>query len=157
MTASLNLKVWTVGSHLSQDRTRVFHHFTRSITFTGCAASPASFAPSSSSSPLTVLVSHNDLWTFTPSIWDPHVSLLGSRQSFSIPNGTLPAWLSWKDGSLSGVPPKEAVGKTWELRIAGRLEGKEGDVQSIERTLALEVRDARTHQLGGTQKTRYER
>ncbi|GAA5870299.1 hypothetical protein JCM1840_001616 [Sporobolomyces johnsonii] len=138
--------VWTIGSRLSNDGTRTFHHFTRSITITGLPTSPASFAPAppSSSSPLAVVVSPNSFWAFTPSLWDPHVSLLGSRQSFSSPTGTLPAWLSWNEGSLTGVPPQDAVGKTWEVTIVGTLEGKDkGDVESIERTLALEVREAR--------------
>ncbi|GAA5902219.1 hypothetical protein JCM5296_006631 [Sporobolomyces johnsonii] len=137
--------VWTVGSRLSEDRTRTFRHFTRSITITGLPTSPASFAPPpSSSSPLPVVVSANSLCAFTPSLWDPHVSLLGSRQFFSSPTATLPAWLSWNDGSLSGVPPQEAVGKNWEVTIVGTLEGIEGgDVESVERTLALEVREAR--------------
>ncbi len=45
-------------------------------------------------------------WSWTPRIWDPQASWQNVPVTYSSPN--LPAWLSWKDDILSGIPPPDA-------------------------------------------------
>lgn len=45
-------------------------------------------------------------WTWTPRIWDPQASRANMPVTYSSP--ALPAWLSWKEESLTGIPPPEA-------------------------------------------------
>ena len=45
-------------------------------------------------------------WTWTPRIWDPQASRTNMPVSYSSPS--LPSWLSWKEDSLTGIPPPDA-------------------------------------------------
>ncbi|KAF8163464.1 hypothetical protein B0H34DRAFT_781171 [Crassisporium funariophilum] len=45
-------------------------------------------------------------WSWRPHVWDPQFSFKKIAVSYSSPN--LPAWLSWKNGELSGIPSPEA-------------------------------------------------
>jgi hypothetical protein len=45
-------------------------------------------------------------WSFAPRVLDPHQGLLDDAV-FGSPS--LPAWLAWDDGTLSGVPPEDAT------------------------------------------------
>ncbi|KAF8710325.1 hypothetical protein RHS03_01804, partial [Rhizoctonia solani] len=50
---------------------------------------------------------HGHLWQWTPHVWDPQLSRASITASFSSPS--LPAWLSWNDNILSGIPGPDAV------------------------------------------------
>lgn len=45
-------------------------------------------------------------WAWKPHIWDPQISFKKIHVTYSSP--TLPPWLNWKNGELSGIPPPEA-------------------------------------------------
>ena len=45
-------------------------------------------------------------WSWQPHVWDPQGAEFSGSVRYSSP--TLPAWLSWKDDVLSGVPPPDA-------------------------------------------------
>jgi hypothetical protein len=45
-------------------------------------------------------------WAWKPRIWDPQISFKKIQVTYSSPS--LPPWLSWKNGELSGVPPPDA-------------------------------------------------
>ncbi|KAF8969842.1 hypothetical protein BDZ97DRAFT_1792955 [Flammula alnicola] len=45
-------------------------------------------------------------WSWKPHVWHPQCALHKFPVAFSSPS--LPLWLSWKNGELSGVPPPEA-------------------------------------------------
>lgn len=45
-------------------------------------------------------------WSWKPRIWDPQISFKKIQVTYSSPS--LPPWLSWKNGELSGVPSPDA-------------------------------------------------
>lgn len=45
-------------------------------------------------------------WSWTPRVWDPQASWEKIPVHYSSPS--LPPWLSWKDDTLSGIPPPDA-------------------------------------------------
>ncbi|KAG6860929.1 hypothetical protein C0995_005884 [Termitomyces sp. Mi166 len=45
-------------------------------------------------------------WSWAPHVWDPQASWQNVLVSYSSPS--LPSWLSWNDGVLSGIPPPDA-------------------------------------------------
>lgn len=65
-------------------------------------------------------------WSWQPRVWDPQ----GAKFSGSVRYGSpsLPAWLSWKDDVLSGVPPPDAqsceVTVTAEVGISSFMEAQ---------------------------------
>ncbi|CDO68325.1 hypothetical protein BN946_scf184799.g52 [Trametes cinnabarina] len=60
-------------------------------------------------------------WTWTPRIWDPQASRANMPVTYSSPS--LPSWLSWKDDSLTGIPPPDAQScdVTVEARVRALL------------------------------------
>ncbi|TFK92429.1 hypothetical protein K466DRAFT_480710 [Polyporus arcularius HHB13444] len=62
-------------------------------------------------------------WTWTPRIWDPQASRANMPVSFSSPS--LPMWLSWKEDSLTGIPPPDA--QSCDVTVEARFiqDGKE--------------------------------
>ncbi|KAI0721726.1 hypothetical protein C8T65DRAFT_631012 [Cerioporus squamosus] len=62
-------------------------------------------------------------WTWTPRIWDPQASRANMPVSFSSPS--LPPWLSWKEDSLTGIPPPDA--QSCDVTVEARFiqDGKE--------------------------------
>lgn len=50
---------------------------------------------------------HGHNWQWAPHVWDPQVSRTNIVATFSSPS--LPPWLSWSDGVLSGTPGPDAV------------------------------------------------
>ncbi|KAL0946672.1 hypothetical protein HGRIS_012861 [Hohenbuehelia grisea] len=65
-------------------------------------------------------------WEYTPSVWDPQASWTHVPVQYSSPS--LPPWLSWKDGVLSGVPPPDA--QTCEITVIAKYvwDGQEGQL-----------------------------
>ncbi|KAF9791257.1 hypothetical protein BJ322DRAFT_438766 [Thelephora terrestris] len=63
-------------------------------------------------------------WSWQPRVWDPQGAKFSGSVRFGSPS--LPAWLSWKDDVLSGVPPADAqsceVTATAEFNIEGQDE-----------------------------------
>jgi len=45
-------------------------------------------------------------WSWQPRVWDPQGAKFSGTVRYGSPS--LPAWLSWKDDVLSGVPPPDA-------------------------------------------------
>ena len=45
-------------------------------------------------------------WSWKPRIWDPQISFKKIQVTYSSPS--LPSWLSWKNGELSGIPHPDA-------------------------------------------------
>ncbi|KAI0374843.1 hypothetical protein BV20DRAFT_1032906 [Pilatotrama ljubarskyi] len=62
-------------------------------------------------------------WTWTPRIWDPQASRTNMPVTYSSP--ALPSWLSWKDDSLTGIPPPDA--QSCDVTVEARFmqDGKE--------------------------------
>ncbi|RPD66085.1 hypothetical protein L226DRAFT_542753 [Lentinus tigrinus ALCF2SS1-7] len=62
-------------------------------------------------------------WTWTPRIWDPQASRANMPVSYSSPS--LPSWLSWKEDSLTGIPPPDA--QSCDVTVEARFiqDGKE--------------------------------
>ncbi|KAH9901335.1 hypothetical protein C8Q73DRAFT_241552 [Cubamyces lactineus] len=62
-------------------------------------------------------------WTWTPRIWDPQASRTNMPVTYSSPS--LPSWLSWKDDSLTGIPPPDA--QSCDVTVEARFmqDGKE--------------------------------
>ncbi|OCH88184.1 hypothetical protein OBBRIDRAFT_734909 [Obba rivulosa] len=62
-------------------------------------------------------------WSWTPRIWDPQASRANMPVSYSSPS--LPAWLSWKDDVLSGVPTHDS--QSCDVTVEARFmqDGKE--------------------------------
>ncbi|KAI0831256.1 hypothetical protein BC628DRAFT_1407775 [Trametes gibbosa] len=62
-------------------------------------------------------------WTWTPRIWDPQASRANMPVAFSSPS--LPAWLSWKEDSLTGIPTPDA--QSCDVTVEARFiqDGKE--------------------------------
>ncbi|KAI0670429.1 hypothetical protein C8Q78DRAFT_1070030 [Trametes maxima] len=62
-------------------------------------------------------------WTWTPRIWDPQASRANMPVTYSSPS--LPAWLSWKEDSLTGIPPPDA--QSCDVTVEARFvqDGKE--------------------------------
>ncbi|OSD01562.1 hypothetical protein PYCCODRAFT_1445566 [Trametes coccinea BRFM310] len=62
-------------------------------------------------------------WTWTPRIWDPQASRANMPVTYSSP--ALPSWLSWKDDSLTGIPPPDA--QSCDVTVEARFmqDGKE--------------------------------
>ncbi|KAI0709184.1 hypothetical protein C8Q76DRAFT_101609 [Earliella scabrosa] len=62
-------------------------------------------------------------WTWTPRIWDPQASRTNMPVSYSSPS--LPSWLSWKEDSLTGIPPPDA--QSCDVTVEARFmqDGKE--------------------------------
>ncbi|KAI8998678.1 hypothetical protein BD414DRAFT_407224 [Trametes punicea] len=62
-------------------------------------------------------------WTWTPRIWDPQASRANMPVTYSSPS--LPSWLSWKDDSLTGIPPPDA--QSCDVTVEARFmqDGKE--------------------------------
>ena len=60
-------------------------------------------------------------WTWTPRIWDPQASRANMPVNYSSP--ALPSWLSWKEDSLTGIPPPDAQScdVTVEARVCSLL------------------------------------
>ncbi|CAE6517108.1 unnamed protein product [Rhizoctonia solani] len=50
---------------------------------------------------------HGHHWQWAPHVWDPQLSRANITASFSSPS--LPSWLSWNDGVLSGTPGPDSV------------------------------------------------
>ncbi|GMK58256.1 hypothetical protein CspeluHIS016_0502880 [Cutaneotrichosporon spelunceum] len=46
----------------------------------------------------------NQRYEWEPKIWDPMAPSSSIKPTFSSPPGTLPHWLRWEDGKLTGVP-----------------------------------------------------
>ncbi|KAI1788275.1 hypothetical protein LXA43DRAFT_894961 [Ganoderma leucocontextum] len=62
-------------------------------------------------------------WTWALRIWDPHASHTNLPVSCSSP--TLPPWLAWKQGSLTGTPPQGAHNCDVIVEARFMQEGKE--------------------------------
>jgi len=62
-------------------------------------------------------------WSWSPRIWDPQASRSNMPVQFSSPS--LPAWLSWKDDVLSGIPTPDA--QSCDVTVEARFiqDGKE--------------------------------
>ncbi|KAH9946160.1 uncharacterized protein BXZ73DRAFT_37458 [Epithele typhae] len=62
-------------------------------------------------------------WTWTPRIWDPQASRANMPVNYSSP--ALPPWLSWKEESLTGIPPPDA--QSCDVTVEARFiqDGKE--------------------------------
>jgi hypothetical protein len=46
----------------------------------------------------------NQRYEWEPKIWDPMAPSSSIKPTFTSPPGSLPHWLSWEDGKLTGVP-----------------------------------------------------
>ena len=66
-------------------------------------------------------------WSWQPRVWDPQGAKFSGSVRFGSPS--LPAWLSWKEDILSGVPPADAqsceVTVTAEVGISSYTEAQE--------------------------------
>jgi len=59
-------------------------------------------------------------WAWKPRIWDPQISFKKIQVTYSSPS--LPSWLSWKNGELSGVPPPDA--ETCQITAIAKVRGR---------------------------------
>lgn len=67
------------------------------------------------------------LWQWTPRIWDPQASWDKVPVHYSSPS--LPPWLSWKEDTLSGIPPPGS--QACDVTVVAKfvLDGQEGQLQ----------------------------
>ncbi|KAG6877159.1 hypothetical protein C0993_009837 [Termitomyces sp. T159_Od127] len=65
-------------------------------------------------------------WSWAPHVWDPQASWQNVPVSYSSPS--LPSWLSWNDGILSGVPPTDAENCRITANAKFNLDGQEGNI-----------------------------
>ncbi|KAG7447961.1 uncharacterized protein BT62DRAFT_744702 [Guyanagaster necrorhizus] len=63
-------------------------------------------------------------WQWTPRVWDPQASWQNVPVHYSSPY--LPSWLSWKDDTLSGIPPPDAQSCEVTVNATFNLDGQEG-------------------------------
>jgi hypothetical protein len=71
-------------------------------------------------------------WSWTPRIWHPQGQTLGKDSNVSITysSPSLPSWLSWKEGVLSGAPPPGA--ESCDVVV----EAKVGEISSFSLSLS---------------------
>ncbi|KAH0583735.1 hypothetical protein H2248_009340 [Termitomyces sp. 'cryptogamus'] len=65
-------------------------------------------------------------WSWAPHVWDPQASWQNVPVSYSSPS--LPLWLSWNDGVISGVPPPDAEDCRITVDAKFNLDGQEGQL-----------------------------
>ncbi|KAK0210865.1 hypothetical protein DFS33DRAFT_1371206 [Desarmillaria ectypa] len=63
-------------------------------------------------------------WQWTPRVWDPQASWQNVPVHYSSPY--LPSWLSWKDDTLSGIPPPDAQSCEVTVNATFNVDGQEG-------------------------------
>ncbi|KAF7304976.1 hypothetical protein MKEN_01212300 [Mycena kentingensis (nom. inval.)] len=76
----------------------------------------------------------NMQWTWKPRVWDPHGAMVGVPVQYSSPS--LPSWLQWHEGVLSGTPPPNAESLEIVTHAKFTLEGQEG---MLTRTFFLSI------------------
>lgn len=86
--------MWIVDSRRSPDGERHFRTFERQVVGT--------LADSARLFDRRGHVGYHLTWT--PQLWDPRRSLLASAVTYGSPPGSLPHWLRWENGVLSGTP-----------------------------------------------------
>ena len=63
-------------------------------------------------------------WSWQPRVWDPQGAKFSGTVGYGSPS--LPAWLSWKDDVLSGIPPPDAqsceVTVTADVGVSSHME-----------------------------------
>ncbi|QRV85856.1 Formin-like protein 3 [Ceratobasidium sp. AG-Ba] len=77
---------------------------------------------------------HGHLWQWAPHVWDPQVSRSNITSTFSSPS--LPPWLSWKDGVLSGTPGPDAMNT--DITVIAQVQGDSED-QVLSHTFHLTI------------------
>ncbi|KAG8721109.1 hypothetical protein FRC08_015603 [Ceratobasidium sp. 394] len=77
---------------------------------------------------------HGHLWQWAPHVWDPQVSRTNITASFSSPS--LPPWLSWKDGVLSGTPGPDALNT--DITVIAKVHG-DCEEQMLSHTFHLTI------------------
>lgn len=88
--------IWTIEAKKMGDRKWMFREFTRCLK--GAA-------------PTVAYV--DEEWSWSPRIWCPQSSTAGIQAHFTSP--ALPSWLSWEEGTLTGVAPESDLGMTYEV------------------------------------------
>ncbi|KAK0483740.1 hypothetical protein IW261DRAFT_1675160 [Armillaria novae-zelandiae] len=63
-------------------------------------------------------------WQWTPRVWDPQASWQNVPVHYSSPY--LPSWLSWKDDTLSGIPPPDAQSCEVTVNATFNVDGQDG-------------------------------
>ncbi|KAH8927870.1 hypothetical protein BT69DRAFT_1277638 [Atractiella rhizophila] len=74
------------------------------------------------------------VWSYKPHVWDPQQPSASISVQFSSPD--LPSWLSWNDGTLSGVPTEGDFGGKIIVRASFTVAGKNGE---LEKSFEVEV------------------
>ncbi|KAG8743901.1 hypothetical protein FRC10_011191 [Ceratobasidium sp. 414] len=77
---------------------------------------------------------HGHLWQWAPHVWDPQVSRTNITATFSSPS--LPPWLSWKDGVLSGTPGPDALNT--DITVISKVQG-DCEEQMLSHTFHLTI------------------
>ncbi|KAG9098493.1 hypothetical protein FRC06_006342 [Ceratobasidium sp. 370] len=77
---------------------------------------------------------HGHLWQWAPHVWDPQVSRTNITATFSSPS--LPPWLSWKDGVLSGTPGPDALNT--DITVIAKVQG-DCEEQMLSHTFHLTI------------------
>ncbi|KAG8772775.1 hypothetical protein FRC12_002905 [Ceratobasidium sp. 428] len=77
---------------------------------------------------------HGHLWQWAPHVWDPQVSRTNITATFSSPS--LPPWLSWNDGVLSGTPGPDALNT--DITVIAQVQG-DCEEQLLSHTFHLNI------------------
>ncbi|KAJ3510287.1 hypothetical protein NLJ89_g4764 [Agrocybe chaxingu] len=73
-------------------------------------------------------------WSWKPHVWDPQLSFKKVHVTYSSP--TLPPWLSWRNGELSGIPPPDA--ESCQITVVAKFNVDNQDSQ-LSHTFALSI------------------
>ncbi|KAF9475858.1 hypothetical protein BDN70DRAFT_883186 [Pholiota conissans] len=76
-------------------------------------------------------------WSWKPHVWHPQCSFKKIHVTYSSPS--LPAWLSWKNGELSGIPPPNA--ESCQITAIGKFTFENQDDQ-VEHTFTITIAPA---------------
>ncbi|KAG9127527.1 hypothetical protein FRC07_012680 [Ceratobasidium sp. 392] len=77
---------------------------------------------------------HGHLWQWAPHVWDPQVSRTNITATFSSPS--LPPWLAWNDGVLSGTPGPDALNT--DITVIAKVQG-DCEEQMLSHTFHLNI------------------
>ncbi|KAI0079875.1 hypothetical protein K474DRAFT_1728692 [Panus rudis PR-1116 ss-1] len=73
-------------------------------------------------------------WQWQPRIWDPQASRSNMPVTYSSPS--LPSWLSWKDGVLTGIPPPDA--QSCDVTVEARFV-QDGQEEMLSHTIHISI------------------
>ncbi|CAA7271555.1 unnamed protein product [Cyclocybe aegerita] len=73
-------------------------------------------------------------WSWKPHVWDPQLSFKKVHVTYSSPS--LPPWLLWRNGELSGIPPPDA--ESCQITVVAKFNVDNQDSQ-LTHTFALSI------------------